>query len=61
MRDIRNPFEQEAEERYYKPVIVGNFWSNDYIEYKSNCDRNKTLSIKEYHNKIRLFLKLYHK
>ena len=56
MRDIRNPFEQEAEERYYKPVIVGNFWSNDYIEYKSNCDRNKTLSIEEYHNKIRLFL-----
>ena len=35
----------------YKPVRVGNFWSNNYIEYESNGERNKTLSIKEYHIK----------
>ena len=35
-------------ENYYKPVRVGNFWSNNYIEYKSNGDKNKTLSVKEY-------------
>ena len=39
IRDIRNPFENE-EEDYYKPVQVGNFWSNNYIEYGSNDDRN---------------------
>ena len=39
------------------PVRVGNFWSNYYIEYKSNCDRNKTLSVQEYVNKVRPYLK----
>ena len=31
-----------------KPVRVGNFWSNDYIEYENNGNRNKTLSVEEY-------------
>ena len=48
IRDIKPPFRQED---YYKPVRVGNFWSNNYIEYESNGERNKTLSIKEYHIK----------
>ena len=39
IRDIRNLFENE-EEDYYKPVQVGNFWSNNYIECGSNDDRN---------------------
>ena len=40
-----------------KPVRVYNFWSNNYIEYESNGDRNKTLSGEEYLNKIRPYLK----
>ena len=28
------------------------FWSNNYIEYESNSDRYKTLSVKEYLNKL---------
>ena len=39
---------------YYKPVTVSNFWSNRYIEYD---DRNKTLSVEEYLNKIIPYLK----
>ena len=40
--DIKNLFEQEKEEdNYYKPVRASNFWSNKYIEYESNGDRNK--------------------
>ena len=31
-------------------------WSNNYIEYESNDDRNKTLSVKEYRNKSRPYL-----
>ena len=27
---------------YYKPIRVGNFWKNSYIEYKSSCDRSKS-------------------
>ena len=58
LRNIKNLFEHEKEEEnYYKPVRVSNFWSNNYIEYKSNGDRNKTLSVEEYLNKIRPYLK----
>ena len=49
------------EENYYKPVRVNNLWSNlfveQFIEYESNGDRNKTLSVEEYLNKIRPYLK----
>ena len=56
IRDIRNLF-KHGEENYYKPGKVRNFWSNNCIEYESNSDRNKTLSIEEYLNKIRPYLK----
>ena len=45
---------KHMKEVYYKPVRVGNVWSNNYIEYD---DRNKTLSVEEYLNKIRPYLK----
>ena len=37
---------------------VNNFWSDSYIEYESNGDSNKTLSVKEYRNKTRPYLKV---
>ena len=39
IRDIKNLFEQQ-EEDYYKPVGVGSFYSNNYFEDESNCDKN---------------------
>ena len=36
----------EQEKDCYKPLRVCAFYSNIYIEYESNSDRNKTLSIK---------------
>ena len=56
LRDFKNLFEQEGKENYYKPVRVGNIWSNNYIEYESNGDRNKT-SVEEYLNKIKPYLR----
>ena len=57
LRSIKSLFENEkAEGDYYKSVRVSNCWSNNYIEYKSNDDRNKTLSVKEYLDKIRPYL-----
>ena len=44
IRDIKNLLSKED---YYKPIRVGNFYSSNYIEYESNGDRNKTLSVKE--------------
>ena len=58
LRDINDLFENEIEEvNYYKPVRLNNFWSNNYIRYESISDRNKTLSVEEYLNKIRPYLK----
>ena len=48
LTDIMNLFEHEEEENCYKPVKVSNFWSNSYIEYESNGDKNKTLPPEEY-------------
>ena len=54
--DIKNLFGHE-EENYYKPLIINDFWSINYIEYESNSDRIKTLLVEEYLNKIRPYLK----
>ena len=56
IKDITNLFEQEKED-YYKLARVVNFWSKNYIEYESNWDRNKTVSIEEYLSKIKPYLK----
>ena len=57
LSNIKNLFEYEKEVNYYKPVWVSNFWSNNYIEYKNNGDRNKILSTEEYLDKITPYLK----
>ena len=58
LRDIKNISEPEKEEKnYYKQVRVSNFWSKNYIEYGSNGDKNKILSVEEYFNKISPCLK----
>ena len=36
---------------------VSTFWSNNYIEYESNHEKNKTTSVEQYINKIRSYLK----
>ena len=65
LRDIKNLFEHEEEENYYKPIRVSNFQSGNYIEHESNGYRNKCLtsitvtfiSVEEYLSKIRPYLK----
>ena len=55
--DIRYLLSRKKKKDYYKPVWVGSFWSKNYIEYENNGDRNKKLSLEEYLNKIRRYLK----
>ena len=57
IRDIRTLFEEEEEKYYFKPLRVGNFWNNIYIKYESSGDRNKKLSVKEYLDKIKPYLR----
>ena len=57
LKDIKDLCEHEQEENYHQSVRVSIFWSNNYFEYKSNGDRNKTLSAEECLNKVRPYLK----
>ena len=44
------------EKDYYKPIKIRNAFSNNYIEYESNADKDRTLPIEEYLDKIRPYL-----
>ena len=56
IRDVKNLFNLSIDEDYYKTI-----WTNsalvNYIEYESKGDKNKTLSIKEYLNMIKPYLR----
>ena len=41
----------------YKPERVSNFWNNNYVEYESNGNRNRNLSLEEYLNKSKPYLR----
>lgn len=47
----------KKKKHYYKPVKVGIFYNYNYITYESNGDRNVTLSVKEYRDEIKPYLK----
>ena len=55
-KEIRNFFELKKKMKQLKTFLnqkkVVIFYINNYMEYKSNGDRNKTLSIKEYPEEI---------
>ena len=57
LSDFRNLFEHKEEENYNNSVRENNFWSNSYIEYESNSNKNKILSVEEHLNIIRPYLK----
>ena len=55
IRDNKKLLEQE--EDYCKPERVSNFWKNNYIEYESNGDKNGNLSLDEYLNKLKPYMR----
>ena len=57
IRDIRTLFKQEEEENYYKSKRLNNFWNNIYIEYESNGDKTRNLSLDKYFHKIKAYLR----
>ena len=48
---------KKEDDDYYKPIRVGNFQINDYIEYEKSGHRNKNLSAKEYFDKTKPYLR----
>ena len=57
VRDIRTLFEQDDDADYFERKRVSNFLNNNYIEYESNADRNKNLSLDRYLDKIEPYLR----
>ena len=55
IRDIRILFEQEEKDSY-KPKRINSFWNSNYIEYESNGDKNRNLSLDECLNKTEIYL-----
>ena len=46
----------ESNEDYYEPNKVKGVFNDNYVEYESNGDKDKRLSIEEYLNMIRPYL-----
>ena len=57
IRDIRTLFEKEEGEDCYKPKRVSKFPNNNYIEYESNGDKNRNLSLDECFNNINSYFR----
>ena len=43
---------EEINDDYYKPILVQSSFNESYKEYESRGDKDKTLSIEQYLNKI---------
>ena len=60
IRDVKNLFDLSIDKDYYKPIrtinVFDNNNNNNYIEYESEGDKDKILSIKEYLRMIRPYL-----
>ena len=54
MWDIRK---LKHEKDYHEPKRISNFWNNNYIEYRSNGDKNRNLLLDEYLHKIKPYLR----
>ena len=59
IKDVRHLFDLSIDKDCYKPIkTVSDFDdNNDYIEYESKGDKDKTLSITEYLSRLRLYLR----
>ena len=55
--DIPHLFNEISTENYYEPLKIRSALEGNYIEYKSGRDNNNNLSLEEYLNTIRPYLK----
>ena len=57
IRDVKLLFDLSIDEDYYELIKTNDAFNSNYIEYESKGDKNKTLSIKEYLDMIRAYLR----
>ena len=56
IKDIGDWFDLSIAKDHYKPVILNTAFNNNYMEYESEGDKDKTLTINKYLDKVRLYL-----
>ena len=56
IRNVRDLFDLSIDEDYYKPTIAKTAFDGSYIQYESEGDKGKNLSIKKYLNIIKPYL-----
>ena len=57
IRNVSDLFYLSIDEDYYKPIIDRGPFDDSYIQYESKGDKGKNLSIKEYLNIIKPYLR----
>ena len=57
IKEIENLFNKISEEDYYEPIKIRDSFDGNYIEYESRGDKDNNLSLAEYLNKIRPYLR----
>ena len=55
--DIGHLFNEITKEEYYEPIEIKSAFDGNYIEYESKGDNNDNLSLEEYRNVIRPYLR----
>ena len=55
--DIRNLFNEISKENYYEPIETKSAFDGNYIEYETRGDNNDNLSLQDYLNIIRRYLR----
>ena len=56
LRDIENLFDADNNDDYYKPILVKSSFKENYKYYESRGDKDKKLSVTQYHNVIKPYL-----
>ena len=54
---LRQFLNKKQKKFFYKPKVVSNFCNNNYIGYESRGDRKRNLSLDEYLNQIKPYLR----
>ena len=57
LKEMKNLFNRINEEDYYKPIKTKHTFDDDYMEYESRGDKDNNLSLVEYLNIIRPYLR----
>ena len=57
IKDVKDLFDLSIDEDYYKPIIAKSAFNNNYIQYESRGNKDKILTVNEYSDIIRPYLR----